>query len=86
MDKNNNNHSYHEITSINKRKNSQTSKTFFQDYRIYDKGISSHKSTASLNNIHKNINVRGNILGTNLTSYNFQKKNHNLMQNNNNRN
>ena len=79
-----------EITSINKRKNSQTSKTIFQDYRNYDKGISSHKSTASLNNIHKNINVTGNILGRNLTSHNFQKHNSNskstLMQNNYNRN
>ena len=82
----NNNHSYHEITSIKKRKNIQTSKTIFQDYRIYDKGINSHKSTASLNNIPKNINVSGNILSRNLTSYNFQKKNHNLMKNNNNRN
>ena len=86
LDKNNSNHSYHEIISINKRKNSQMSKTISQDYRINDKGTSSQKSTASLNNIHKNINVSGNISGRNLTSYNFQKKNHNLIQNNNNRN
>lgn len=88
LDKNNN-HSYYEITSINRRKNSQTSKTIFQDYRNYDKGVSSHKSTASLNNINKNVNVSGNILGRNLTSYNFQKhnpnSNSNLIPNNYNR-
>ena len=85
-----NNHSYHEITSLNRRKISQTSKTIFQDYRNYDKGVSSHKSTMSLNNIHKSINVSGNILGRNLTSYNFQKhspnSNSNLLQNKYNKN
>ena len=85
----NNNHSYHEITSINRRKNSLTSKTIFQDYRNYDKGVSPHKSTASLNNMHKNIKLNGNILGRNLTSYNFQKQipnsNSKLIQNNYNR-
>ena len=85
----NDNHSYHEITSINKRKNIQASKTIYQDYRINDKGMSSHKTTASLNNIHKNIIINGNILGRNYTSYTFLKHNHNhnskLMQNNYNR-